>query len=289
MKTRHQSHDGATPVSDTNEPQTDGAGRLPEPPPGAYPCNGSGCGRNQTWPPEKIRWSDGQTEPAGETAETDRPRVAPGWYCGKCISRLKIAPTGPRLDDVLRANGRHDILQRDHRGNPACTECAFYAINAKASTDDASRRLLESTHGINDTDCCHPTSLIVRGNGEYDSAQGMRRGWCGHGAMLFTAWPTRQKQRTVRGRVLEVKPVNEIGKMQKVRIALDTKSDAELEHPLGTTTVKRIGLTPGTSFSAKLSHTPNGSPHLDEWETGDRKPSPSQEPGRPEQFGTPTP
>ena len=180
-------------------PRTDSAGRLPAPPPALYPCSREDCRQDRTWPPNDIVWFDGQDETLDKAGDIDRSKVAAGWYCVECVAELEIEPAGPRLDEALRAEGRED-LPGEKRADPACTECAFYG---------------------GDADCCHPTSLIVHGNGVYDSASGMRRSWCGHGGMLFTPWPRRQKRQRVRARVLAVGRVTQIGAMQRVQIALD--------------------------------------------------------------------
>ena len=251
-----------------NGPRTDSAGKLPAPPPALYPCSREDCRQSRTWPPDDILWFDGQEETLDKAGNIDRRKVAAGWYCVECASDLEIEPAGPRLDEVLRAEGRED-LEGEKRADPACAECAFYGGNAKASTDAASGELLESTHGIGEADCCHPTSLIVHGNGVYDSAAGMRRGWCGRRGMLFTPWPRRQKQQKVRARVLTIGQVTPIGAMQRVRIALDGDGRSEIECLVGATTVQKVGLAPGVACTAALSHRPDGKPELGEWERAD--------------------
>ena len=228
-------------------PRTDSAGRLPAPPPALYPCSREDCRQDRTWPPNDIVWFDGQDETLDKAGDIDRSKVAAGWYCVECVAELEIEPAGPRLDEALRAEGRED-LPGEKRADPACTECAFYG---------------------GDADCCHPTSLIVHGNGVYDSASGMRRSWCGHGGMLFTPWPRRQKRQRVRARVLAVGRVTQIGAMQRVQIALDGERGVEIERPVGATTVQKLELAPRVACTTTLSHRPDGAPELEEWERAD--------------------
>ena len=215
-----------------------------------------------------MLWCDEQDAAVDNAGSVKRPRTAPGWYCLECASEMKIERTGPRLDEVLLAEGR-EAPEPVKRTDPACAECAFYGSNVKASTDAASRELLEKTHGIADADCCHPTSLIVRGNGVYDSAAGMRRGWCGTRGKLFTEWPRRQQKQTVRARVLSVGSVTPMGAMQRVRVKLDGDGRREIEQPVGATTVRKAGLAPGRTCTATLSHRPDGEPELGEWRAAD--------------------
>ena len=136
-------------------PKTDREGRLQAPPEALYPCSRKCCREDRTWPAEDIVWYDRQEEQLDEDGNVGRTEVDAGWYCGECAADLQIETTGPRLDEVLRAEGR-GALRENERTDPACRQCAFYGRNARASTDAASRRLLEETHGISDADCCHP-------------------------------------------------------------------------------------------------------------------------------------
>ena len=250
-----------------NGPRTDRHGRLPAPPPARFQCSREDCPHGRLQRPEDMLWCDEQDAAVDDNSNVKRPGTTSGWYCVRCASDLEFEPTAPRLDEVLLAEGL-TALEGGKRTDPACTECAFYGRNVKTSTDAASRELLEETHGIADADCCHPTSLIVRGSGVYDSAAGMRRGWCGTRGILFTEWPRRQRKQTIRGRVLSVGRITPIGAMQMVRIALDGAGRREIERPVGTTTVRKAGLAPGRTCTATLSHRPDGQPELGEWTTG---------------------
>ena len=251
-----------------NGPRTDRSGRLPAPPAPRFQCSQEDCRHGRLQQPENMFWCEEQDTAVDDARNVKHPRTAAGWYCLECASELEIDKTGPRLDEVLLAEGLA-ALEGGKRTDPACTECAFYGCNIKASTDAASRELLEDTHGIADGDCCHPTSLIVRGSGVYDSAAGMRRGWCGTRGMLFTEWPRRQRKETVRGRVLSVGRITPIGAMQIVRVKLDGHGRREIEYPVGATTVRKAGLAPGRTCTATLSHKPDGQPELGEWRTAE--------------------
>ena len=144
--------------------RTDRSGRLPAPPPARYACSRKSCRHGRTHRPEDILWHEGKEGAANEAGNIKRPATDAGWYCVRCAADLQIAPKAPKLDEVLRAEGR-DVPDAESRSDPACADCAFYGLNAKASTNAASRELLEDTHGIDDADYCHPASLIMRGNG----------------------------------------------------------------------------------------------------------------------------
>ena len=251
--------------------RTDRSGRLPAPPPARYACSRKSCRHGRTHRPEDILWHEGEEGAANEAGNIKRPATDAGWYCVRCAADLQIAPKAPKLDEVLRAEG-HDVPDAESRSNPACADCAFYGLNAKASTNAASRELLEDTHGIDDADCCHPASLIMRGNGVYDRARGMRYGWCGPRGRLFTPWPRRQRQQAVQARVLAVRPIMPIGWMQRVQIALEGDGGREIECLVGATTVREAGLAPGSRCTAALSHRPDGDPVLDDWRAAEAGP-----------------
>ena len=250
------------------DPRPAAGGRLPTPPTALYPCCQEGCREERTWPPDDLSWFDGQPEKRDANGDIERFAVKAGWYCGECASEIGIEPDGPRLDEVLASNGQ-TTPKVDGDDRPACADCAFYAANAKASTDGQSRELLEQVpHEVADDDCCHPTSLIQQGTGQFDNAAGMRRTWCGYDGMLFTPWPQRQRRRRMRARVLTIDEPSDVGAMRKVRVRLESDRRIEIETAIGKTTAEKLALSTGMICSFTVAHQPDGRPDLDDWQAG---------------------
>ena len=238
-------------------------GRLPAPPAALYPCSREGCREDRTWPPDDLTWFDGRPETLDDNGDVEHFAAEAGWYCGECASELGIDAEGPALDAVLKSRGA-PAGETDGSRAPACTDCAFHGANAKASTDGASRRLLEQTHGIRDGDCCHPTALIAHGTGEFDSAEGMRRTWCGHDGMLFTPWPRRQRRLRVEGRIERLGPKGPIGGMHAARVAIEPDG-AVIDTTIGSSTIDKLGLKAGSAVGFTIAHRPNGGADTGEW------------------------
>ena len=244
------------------ERRTTAAGRLPRTPEALYACCEEGCREERSWPADDVQWFDGQEEKRDDDGNVEVFAAKTGWYCSECASEIGIEPDGPRIDEVLALEGRESGRLE---GEPDCADCAFYSENARTAADSERRELLLVTHGIAEGKCCHPTSLVELSNGDFQSAKGMRAGWCGRGGLLFATWPQRQLGTPVEATVRAMDKPTAGGNVRKIRVTVELVHTVEIETSVSETTVRRLGLEVGTRYRTTAAHDARGELRLNDW------------------------
>ena len=271
------------------DPRPAAGGRLPTPPTALYPCCQEGCREERTWPPDHLSWFDGLPEKRDANGDIEHFAVKAGWYCGECASEIGIEPDGPRLDEVLASNGQ-TTPKVDGDDRPACADCAFYAANAKASADGQSRELLEQVpHEVADDDCCHPTSLIQQGTGQFHTRsptttaatrrrsssreQGSStapRECAAPGAVTAGCCSLRGPNASAGGGCArESSPSTNratSAPCERCASASNPTGGSKSRPPSARRTAEKLALSTGTICSFTMAHEPDRRPDLDDWQ-----------------------